>query len=158
MKGGSNVPMVCCFVDFCKAYDKIRRDYLVRRLAQLGVHGHMLNAVVEMYWDVPLVPKLNGVLGPSIASTCGVKQGDPLSPLLFGLFIDEFEAWVKERLPGAGVPLTLEKNVPLLYADDMVLLGESQSSVQELLDLVHEFCVTRGLEVNVSKTEVAGVS
>ena len=100
----------------------------MRRLAQLGVHGHMLNAIVEMYWDVPLVPKLNGVLGPSIASTCGVKQGDPLSPLLFGLFIDEFEAWVKERIPGAGVPLTLEKNVPLLlYADDMVLLGERAS-------------------------------
>jgi hypothetical protein len=36
----------------------------------------------------------------------------------------------------------------------MVLLGESQSSVQELLDLLHEFCVARGLEVNVSKTEV----
>ena len=113
LKGGSNVLMVCCFVDFRKAYDKIRRDYLVRRLAQLGVYGHMLNAIVEMYWDVPLVPKLNGVLGPSIASTCGVKQGDPLSPLLFGLVIDEFEAWVKERIPGAGVLLTLEKNVPL---------------------------------------------
>jgi len=155
LRGGSNAPLVCCFVDFRKAYDKIRRDYLMKRLAELGVHGNMLHAIVQMYWSVPLVPKLDGRLGTSIPSTCGVKQGDPLSPLLFGLFIDDFETWVKQRLPRAGARLTLEKLVPLLlYADDMVLLGQGQRDVQEMLDLLHEFCEDRGLEVNVAKTEV----
>jgi hypothetical protein len=70
----------------------VRRDLLVQRLASLGVHGSMmLEAIVQMYWDAPLVPKAGSALGPEIASMCGVKQGEPLSPLLFGLFIDEFD-------------------------------------------------------------------
>ena len=66
----------CCFVDFRNAFDRVRRDYLIRgRLAELGVHGRMLHAIIQMYWSVPLVPKLHGKMGDAIPSTCGVKQG-----------------------------------------------------------------------------------
>ena len=70
-------PMFCCFVDFRKAYDMVRRDLLVKRLAELGVHGSMLQAIVQMYWDAPLVPKAGTAFGPEIPSQCGVKQGGP---------------------------------------------------------------------------------
>lgn len=147
-------PLFCCFVDFRKAYDKVRRDKLMARLAQLGVHGHMLQAIVHMYWSVPLVPKLDGHLGPSIDSTCGVKQGDPLSPLLFGLFIDEFESWLKTRLPGIGVRMGTRLVQMLLYADDMVLMARNPGDLQLQLDLLHEFAVQQDMEVNVEKTEI----
>jgi len=146
--------LFCCFVEFRKAYDKVRRDLLVQRLAELGVHGPMLQAIIEMYWSVPLIPKLGGAYGPSIDSTCGVKQGDPLSPLLFGLFIDEFESWLRERLPDAGAKMGAKLVQMLLYADDMVLLARSPEQLQAQLDLLHEFCIHRCMEVNVAKTEI----
>ena len=118
-------PLFCCFVDFRKAYDMVRRDLLVKGLAELGVHGSMLQAIVQMYWDAPLVPKIGTALGPEIRSQCGVKQGDPLSPLLFGLFIDEFEQWLRDRLPGAGVQLGPKVLQLLLYADDLVLFAQT---------------------------------
>ena len=105
-----------------------------------------------MYWEAPLVPKIGTALGPEIASKCGVKQGDPLSPLLFGLFIDEFETWLKERLPGVGVRLGTRVLQMLLYADDMVLFVHDPASLQRQLNLLHEFCVAKGMEVNVTKT------
>jgi len=147
-------PLFCCFVDFRKAYDMVRRDKLMERLAQLGVHGNMLQAIVQMYWSVPLVPKVAGCLGPSIDSTCGVKQGDPLSPLLFGLFIDEFEAWLKARLPTVGVKMGAKLVQMLLYADDMVLVARTPEDLQLQLDLLHEFAVSKEMEVNVGKTEI----
>jgi len=154
-QGLAATPLYCCFVDFRKAYDKVCREKLVKRLAELGVHGRMLQAIVQMYWSVPLVPKLDGQLGPSISSTCGVKQGDPLSPLLFGLFIDEFEGWLKQRYPNEGVPLHGGKVVQmLLYADDMVLLSRTPSHLQRQLDLLHQFCQSQDMEVNEAKTEI----
>ena len=152
--GPKQPPLYACFVDFRKAYDKVRRDYLVRRLAELGVHGPMLQAIVQMYWSAPLVPKVGTVLGPHIDSTCGVKQGDPLSPLLFGLFIDEFEQWLLRRHPHAGVRLEGRLVQMLLYADDMVLLADTPQTLQRQLDLLHEFCLTKDMEVNVPKTEI----
>ena len=85
-------PVRCGFVDSWKAYDVVGRDLLVRRLAELGVHGSMLQAILQMCWDALLVPKAGTALGPEIPSQCGVKQGDSLSQLLFGYFsIDELE-------------------------------------------------------------------
>ena len=134
-------PMFCCFVEFRKAYDMVRRDLLVKRLAELGVHGSMLQAIVQMYWDAPLVPKAGTAFGPEIPSQCGVKQGDPLSPLLFGLFIDELEQWLRERLPGAGVQLGPKLLHMLLYADDLVLLAPNPQMLQRQLDHLHQFCL-----------------
>ena len=102
----------------------VRRGLLVKRLAELGLpHGCILQAIVQMYGDAPPVPKNRTVLGLEIGSQCGVKQGDPLSPLLFGLFIDELEQWLQKRLPGAGVPLGPHVLHILLYADDLVLVA-----------------------------------
>jgi len=133
--------LYCCFVDFRKAFDRVRRDYLIRRLAELGVHGRMLQAIIQMYWSVPLVPKLHGTMGDAIHSTCGVKQGDPLSPLLFGLFIDEFESWLRQRLPNVGVQMGQKLVQMLLYADDMVLLTHNPMELQQMLDVLHQLCL-----------------
>ena len=114
----------------------------------------MLQAIVQMYWQAPLVPKLATSLGPAILSQCGVKQGDPLSPLLFGLFIDEIEQWLKDQSPASGVELGSRMLQMLLYADDLVLLARCPKALQQQLDVLHEFCVAKGMEVNVNKTEI----
>jgi hypothetical protein len=98
-----------------------------------------------MYWDAPLVSKARSALGPEIASKCGVKQGDLLSPLLYGLFIDELEQWLHSHLPGAGVPLGPRLLQKLLYADDLVLLAFSPQQLQEHLHHLHQFCMEKGV-------------
>ena len=91
---------------------------MIRRLAELGVYGRLLHAVLQMYWYVPLVPKLHGKMGDAIPSKCGVKQGNPLSPaLLFGLIIYDFESRLRHRLPNVGVQMGRKLVHMLLYAD-----------------------------------------
>ena len=143
-----------CFVDFKKAYDSVRRDLLMRCLADMGLHDHMLTAIVSMYWNAALVPVAQGQVGQPFDSTRGVKQGDPLSPLLFGIFIDRLEKWFEQRLPGCGVQIGEQLVRLLLYADDLALLAEKPVQLQQLLLVLHQFCTEFDLEVNVSKTEI----
>eukprot|EP00775_Hariotina_reticulata_P000499 gene499-biopygen1079 len=143
-----------CFVDFRKAYDLIRRDLLMERLAAIGVSGNMLHAILQMYWHAPMQPKLRNQVASPFDSTRGVKQGDPLSPLLFGLFIDQLEHWLAVHVPAAGVQLGPTLLQLLLYADDLALVASSPAALQQLLDSLAGFCQQYAMEVNVRKTEV----
>ncbi|MCO5579596.1 hypothetical protein L7F22_033453 [Adiantum nelumboides] len=83
-----------------------------------------------------------------IQSTIGVKQGCPLSPTLFGMYIDEVSDYI-DREGDRGVQLA-ETWIPvLLYADDIVLIAESPDGMQRQLDVLQKFAEESGLSVNM---------
>jgi hypothetical protein len=147
-------PLFVAFVDFKKAYDWIDRGLLWDCLSKLGVHGTCLEALKSMYNDVSLRVRINGQLGSQFNSDMGVKQGDPLSPLLFGLFIDRIEKFLMDRHPSIGAHLRDKIVQVLLYADDLALLSENSGDMQVLLDCLHDFCTVSGLQVSIKKSEI----
>ena len=88
-----------------------------------------------------------------VHSTIGVKQGCPLSPTLFGMYVYEVSDYVDKEgdrgawLAGTWIPL-------LLYADDIVLISKSPEGMQRQLDALHNFAQDSGLSVNLGKTKV----
>jgi hypothetical protein len=84
----------------------------------------------------------------------GVKQGCPLSPLLFGLYLDGLEKHL-DTLDGDSLPQLVDIVVKLLlYADDLALMSETTQGLQKQIDAMSEFCVEQQLVINVSKTKV----
>ena len=114
----------------------------------------MVEVIQAMYdGDTACVRTPEG-LTTSFRCNIGVKQGCPLSPNLFGLYLDELEKILLE-VPNNEAPTIAGIQVPLLlYADDLTLLSSSQRSLQNLLDRLHAFCEDRGLTVNVEKIKV----
>ncbi|MCO5579302.1 hypothetical protein L7F22_033156 [Adiantum nelumboides] len=94
-----------------------------------------------------------GGLSDTIESTIGVKQGCPLSPTLFGIYIDELSEYVdtygdaRSSLAGVLVPL-------LLCADNVVLISDSPEGLQRQLDALQRFCADRDLTMNLGKTKI----
>jgi hypothetical protein len=119
----------------------------------LGVRGKILHAIKSLYdVGVHLSIKLDvGLLDP-IDAAVGVKQGCPLSPLLFGLYIEGLEAYVKTKLPHAG-PLCGGVYMSLLmYADDTAFLANSAHELQQPLDCIQQWCSEHGMTIHVDKT------
>ena len=99
--------------------------------------------------------KVGAAAGPALIQQNGVRQGCPLSPTLFGIFFDGLIGHLDRSLPHAGLQLSSGKWVSaLVYADDVVLLSWTAAGLQDLLDSMHAFCLSFGLTISPSKTEV----
>ncbi|KAJ7986764.1 hypothetical protein DPEC_G00331770 [Dallia pectoralis] len=88
--------------------------------------------------------------GPTIDMRIGVKQGDPLSPLLLNLALDPVIAML-ERIC-SGCPLGGGKRgCTLAFADDLVLLSESWEGMRRNIAILKTFCKVTGLIVQPTK-------
>ena len=143
-----------CFVDFKKAFDSVPRPVLWEVLAKAGVSTRILNAIKAMYdKDTACVWTPDG-LTDKFDCNIGVKQGCPLSPNLFGLYLDDLEK-ILLSVPNHDAPMLAGLAVPLLlYADDLALISTSRGGLQRLLNELEAFCTVRGLTVNIDKTKV----
>ena len=119
-------------------------------MEELGVPMHLRETIHRLYEEVKVKIKTSAGISESFRSDIGVKQGCPLSPTLFGLYIDKLEEWLNlEDEDGALVGEFVIRL--LLYADDLILIAKSALSLQEHL-LSHEhFCRAVGMQVSTSK-------
>jgi hypothetical protein len=82
-----------------------------------------------------------------------VKQGCPLSPLLFGIYIDDLESAFASSAADLDLPTLGGRPVPpLLYADDLALASRSQAGLQTQMHLLMRYSELWRIFVNVAKT------
>ena len=88
--------LFCCFVDFRKDFDTVPRNNLWNILEELKVSFELRASTIRLYKNVIVNFKSNeGWLG-DIKCNILVKQGFPLSPTLFGIYIDKLEGCLEE--------------------------------------------------------------
>ena len=141
-----------CFVDFSKAFDLINRDQLMLQILNNKVDGKFYWSLKSLYSRTSACIKINGEFTSFFDINNGVRQGDPLSPTLFSLFIDNLLKELKALDLGfdvGGLILTV-----LAYADDLVILSDSEEKLQKLLDCLTEWCSKWRLSVNNAKSGV----
>ena len=152
-------PLYCCFVDLTAACDTVPRHLLWQRLRSLGVCGRMLAALQAFYSEPTVAVKVAGRVGEPAVTKTGVHQGCPLSSTLFGVFIDALEPWLRAQAPDVGIPIQTARGMTrhlsaLIYADDIALLADSPTALQQLLDNLCSFCKHTGMDISLSKTKV----
>ena len=90
-----------------------------------------------------------------------VRQGENLSPILFAMLINEFKNNLSTQYNGVHLNQLYNTDIELqlklftlLYADDTIVLAETERELQSALDAVHEYCNNMHLTVNTQKTKV----
>lgn len=82
-----------------------------------------------------------------------VRQGCPLSPLLFILVLADLEEEMG-KVRWEGVKLGEGKIFTLSYADDIVLIAEEEGQMRSMLKRLERYIDKKGLEVNTEKTKI----
>jgi hypothetical protein len=130
--------LYCCFVDARKAFDKVDRNLLWSELIHKGVNGNFLQALRSLYDGYQCAIKIRGHITSWFDAPGGVKQGCLLSPILFNLYINTLGTAVRDS--GIGAEYGGNTTGILLYADDVVLLADSETDLQNLLDILASWC------------------
>lgn len=142
----------CTFIDFRKAYDFIGRSLLWNKLDSMGIHGNMLQTIQSLYNLVSSCVRINSLTTEWFDVKCGFRQGCSLSPLLFNLFIDDLV--VKIKAIGEGIDIDNDKVCILLYADDIVLVAETENDLQLMLNVLSNWCTSNAIIVNHDKSNI----
>ena len=107
----------------------------------------LFNIIYSMYHETKCRIKFQNGISHDFTSTFRVKQGDVLSPTLFNLYIDNL---VNDLKIGHTHPLVVGDVTvtSLLYADDILLVSESEEGLQNGLNVLSKCCSSWKLEVN----------
>ena len=141
------------FLDLRKAFDYVNRDVLLYKIYAMGIDGKMYKSIKSLYENTKASVKLSkGLFTDWFETPSGVKQGDTLSPTLFSVFINDLFLHV-DRLR-CGIVINDRHISMLLYADDIVILAESEANLQKMLDAAAEWCSKWLLEINDKKSQI----
>lgn len=141
-----------CFIDLHKAFDTINREALLYKLCKYNISGNFFNILKNMYDEVHYSIKTSDGCTNMFSSKIGVKQGCILSPTLFSIYLND----MTKIFDYSCDPVTIDgvKVSSLLYADDIVLISESEKGLQSCLDKLYDYCSMWNLSVNIGKSKV----
>ncbi len=140
----------CCYIDFQKAFDFLDRDLLFLKLLRAGVDGKFYWALKNSLVNTSSCVRLNGHLSNNFSTAFGTRQGDPVSPTNFSIFINDLLVELRHEKLDSDI---LVSNV-FAYADDLVIISESELDLQRLINIVRSWCNKWRLAVNIDKTKV----
>ena len=141
-----------CFVDFQKAFDSLWRLGLLYKLFNMGIGKTMFNIIKSQFNCTQSSFKYKNLFSKFFSIDKGVRQGDAKSPTLFNIFINDISQIFIHRNCNP-VKLIDSYIGSLLFADDLIILSESKTGLQNSLDNLSEYCNNWQLTVNVKKTK-----
>ena len=132
------------FADVKKAYDSVPIAKLAAALAHHKIDPRFVQLISNVYQGN--TADVITVHGPTKKFDVlrGVKQGDPLSCLLFTLFLEPAIDWIHHSLQQ-------ERGAALAFADDIAIICRNQNSLQQATDKLQQYLTANGLEFGVSE-------
>ena len=147
-------------IDFKKAYDKVNWSFLQQTLRMKGFSHQWCEWVQKFTQGGNVNIKVNDQLGSYFQTRKGLRQGDPMSPILFNIVVDMLTIMIaraKEAAQVEGViPNLIQDGLSILqYADDTVIfMSHDVEKAVNMKLLLTTFEQLSGLKINFHKSEI----
>lgn len=144
-----NTPLIIAQIDIRKAFDSVDRPTLFRKMYDKHIHGPLIETLRLTYSEQEISIRANQKYSDFISNDVGVPQGDPLSPLLFIMYMADIQ------LSSPTEPTLNENKIPYIaLADDFTILDTTPEGLQTKLQDLTRQCQPLKLAVNPTKCTV----
>lgn len=160
----SKKKLFCAFIDLKQAFDTVWRSGLWSKLINYNVNGKFLNVIKSMYNQAKSCVSKDGQKSSYFKCNIGVRQGENLSPILFSFYLNDLHDFFADSRLVNGINCAKHvsddcltkylKLFMLLYADDTVIVSETEQDLQQALNLYEQYCDLWKLSLNTSKTKI----
>lgn len=150
-------PLEIIFIDFMKAFDSVHRDAMWHIAKEYGIPQDYIAIFKSLYRNSSCCVKTEQGNTDFFKINTGVRQGCLLSPMLFLLVIDFV---MRRAMVGrnSGIPWTNENRLTdLNFADDIALLAETRSDIQQMTTRLADEAAKVGLKISNRKTKTMRV-
>lgn len=154
-------PLVFMKLDIAKAFDSVNWGYIIEVMQQMGFGQRWRDMISLLFASSSSKVMLNGIPGDSFIHRRGLRQGDPLSPMLFILAMELLRCLFDKATEASILSLLSSRSARLrmsFYADDDALfinpVKEEISAVRQLLTTFGEIS---GLKTSLGKCIAYGV-
>ena len=136
-------------MDMSKAFDMVDWCELFTTLMERQVDALFLRLVLYIYSNQYCNVKWNGTYSRSFSVQNGVRQGAVSSGIFFAIYIDKLLQLLRKT--GLGCHIHGVFYGALIYADDIILLSASRNGLQAMVNVCHEFALSRNLKFGTHK-------
>lgn len=140
-----NLPTYVSFLDLKKAYDSVPIEAMLLKLEKRGIRGATLDFLRRLYRASKGAVKVGDILSQPFDMIRGVRQGCPLSPLLFNIFINDC---LDEVPHGVRIQQVIRGG---LFADDIALMQETAERHQDALDQLYAWAKRYKMTFGIKK-------
>eukprot|EP00253_Pinus_taeda_P015318 PITA_15318 len=146
-------------IDLSKAYDRINWLYIRLLLTHLGFSYSFISWIMGCISNVSFAVLINGAASPFFKSQRGLRQGCPLSPLLFLLVAEGLSRLIHRarrtnKLKGIEVAINLYIT-HLLFVDDILIFSNgSHEELKEYKNIIDLFMKATGMQLNYGKSQL----
>lgn len=152
-----NCDIYVCFIDYQKAFDRVKHDKLMSILELVGLDDKDLRIIENIYFNQSAAVKIEDQLTEEIKIERGVRQGCVLSPLLFNVY-SEYVMNLSLDDVDEGILINGERLNNIRYADDTIVFADSLEGLQSLITRIANFSKEYGLDFNIKKTKYMVIS
>ena len=137
--------LYCVFLDYEKEFDKIDRSFLWHKLISENVSSKLVKTLKSMYTTVKSCIRYRSTISGFFDLHIGLKQGDPSSPLMFTLFINDIIGNINSNFLH-NFTIDEMKIFMILYADDAIVFANTPDVLQSMLNDIDTYCTAWGLK------------
>ena len=152
---GTTSRLIMVLLDWEKAFDKLTKEGLLSALSRANIPVKIINIITAMYEEPTFMVEIDGVNSNWKIQETGIRQGCPLSPYLFIIYMTVMIANVKEKMGGNRIQHRIAGATfdEVLFADDTICLTKDTRTMNTMLAAIEEIGGWSGMKLSKGKCE-----